>query len=333
MGGHHGFFFRRARLVLQGKLHEQVHMYLQTDFASAPVSDSLNFVQMRDWYFDLSDPSTEFRIRVGQSKVPFGFENMQSSSNRIPFDRSDAINSALSNERDIGLFFYYAPREVRRRFKELTESGLKGSGDYGMVGLGVFNGQTSNRPERNANKHVIARVSYPFRFGKQYVEIGGAGYVGKFVIQKDAGVTGPDEFQDARIGGHFVLYPQPFGLQVEYNGGIGPELFAPTVLPPEGTPFTGVVRERGLHGGYVLASFKLDDFIPYARAMYYEGGKKHEKNAPKYSVRELEVGVEWRIIKALELTGAYAIADRTFGAPPYNQESGRLFRFQLQINY
>lgn len=329
-----GFFLRRARIILYGKLHPQVQLYLQPDFVSAPSGDSLNFVQVRDWYADISDPSTEFRVRVGQSKVPFGFENMQSSSNRLPLDRSDALNSAVANERDIGLFFYYAPVEVRRRFKLLGSSKLKGTGDYGMVGLGIYNGQTANRPEKNENKHVVARVTYPFQLGEQYVEVGASGYVGKYVIKKDPEIGGGEEFRDARAQATFVLYPQPFGLQVEYNIGVGPELDAREVLQPDGSRvFTGEVREQFLHGGYALASLVLGDFIPYVRGFYYEGGKKHETNAPSYTVREVELGVEWQAIQALELVGAYTIAERTFAEPPYELESGRLFRFQLQVNY
>ncbi len=329
-----GFFLRRARIVLSGELHPQLQLYLQPDFVSAPSGDSLNFVQVRDWYADISDPSTEFRVRVGQSKVPFGFENMQSSSNRLPLDRSDALNSAIANERDIGVFFFYAPVEIRRRFKHLASSKLKGTGDYGLVGIGVYNGQTANRPEKNENKHVVARVTYPFQFGDQYVEIGAAGYAGKYVIKKDPTIGGGEEFRDARVQGTFVLYPQPFGLQVEYNVGIGPELDAREVLQPDGSRvFTGEVREQRLHGGYALASLALGDFIPYVRGFYYEGGKKHETNAPSYTVRELELGLEWQAIKALELVGAYTIAERTFSEPPYELESGRLFRFQLQVNY
>lgn len=335
MGGDGGgFFFRRARIVLSGHVHPQVQIYFQPDFVSAPSSDPLNFAQIRDWYADISDPSTEFRVRVGQSKVPFGFENMQSSSNRLPLDRSDALNSAVANERDIGLFFYYAPVEVRRRFKHLVASGLKGSGDYGMAGIGIYNGQTANRPEKNENKHVVARLTYPFKLGEQYLELGAAGYAGKFVVKKDPEIGGGEEFRDARAQATFNLYPQPFGLLVEYNVGIGPELDGREVLQPDGSSvFTGEIREQFLHGGYALASFVVGDFIPYVRGFYYRGGKKHETNAPSYTVRELEMGVEWHIIKALELVSAYTIADRTFSEPPYNLESGRLFRFQLQINY
>jgi phosphate-selective porin len=105
-GGEGGFFFRRIRLIFFGNLHKNVYFYIQPDFASSPGAGQQQFAQIRDAYFDLSlDNKKEFRFRIGQSKVPFGFENMQSSQNRIPLDRNDALNSAFANERDIGIFF------------------------------------------------------------------------------------------------------------------------------------------------------------------------------------------------------------------------------------
>jgi hypothetical protein len=68
--------------------------------------------------------------------------------------------------------------------------------------------------------------------------------------------------------------------------------------------------------------------------MYYIGGKKHERNAPHYNVREIEAGVEYQVLKALELTGAFTYARRTDGGRiPYDLETGRLVRFQVQFNY
>lgn len=338
VGGVSEFFVRRARLVLSGDLHPLISIYLQPDFATTTES-GLHFAQWRDWYVDLSAPGKEFRLRVGQSKIPFGFENLQSSQNRLPLDRSDAINSALANERDLGIFLYWAPAEIRERFDHLVKSGLKGSGDYGVVGVGAYNGQTANKPELNDNKHVLARVSYPFLFGEQFVEIGGGGYAGQFVISKDEAVNGPDEFWDARGNLALTIYPQPFGLQVEYNIGLGPELTDIREDTSGGeSVFRGTVREGFLHGGYALASVKIDHpvigtLLPYVRGILYEGGKKHETNAPRYSIRELEVGVEWQPVRMLEFTGAFVTAERTGGDFPYRQEQGQMGRFQLQVNY
>lgn len=337
VGQNAGILIRRARLVLSGDIHPQVAMYLQTD-AAASAGDNLHYVQIRDWYFDVAlDPDKEFRFRVGQSKVPYGFENPQSSQNRLPMDRSDALNSAVAGERDLGVFFYYAPKGVRRAFKHLVDAGLKGSGDYGMVGLGVYEGQTINLTDTNKGKHVVARVSYPFQIGDQYLEAGLSGYTGKYVVRTDEGiVSAANGVRDARAVAHFVLYPQPFGLQLEYNLGDGPEIddLAATTDEDGETSYTGVVRRKRLHGGYALASLKLDTVIPYVRAMYYEGGKKHERNAPRYDVREIEGGVEWRVLEAIELTGAFAYARRSDGGRiPYDLETGRLVRLQVQFNY
>lgn len=337
VGQNAGILIRRARLVLSGDIHPQVAMYLQTD-ASASAGDTLHIVQIRDWYFDVAlDPDKEFRFRVGQSKVPYGFENPQSSQNRLPMDRSDALNSAVAGERDLGVFFYYAPKEIRKTLKHLVDSGLKGSGDYGMLALGVYEGQTINLADTNENKHVVARVSVPFEIGGQYIEAGLSGYTGKYVVRTDAGIlSAPDGVRDARGVAHFVLYPQPFGLQLEYNIGDGPQL---AVLNEEtdedgDTTYTGVVERKHLHGGYALASLKLDNVIPYVRGMYYKGGKKHERNAPYYDVKELEAGIEWQIVKALEVTGAFTVAERTDGGRiPYRQEDGHLLRLQVQFNY
>lgn len=318
-----GILIRRARLILQGDVHDHVFIYLQPDFASV-VSDQYHVPTMRDWYADISvDKRKEFRFRIGQSKVPYGFENMQSSQNRAPFDRSDGINSAVKDERDLGLFFYWAPERIRQRFKMLVDSGLKGSGDYGVVALGAFNGQTANQKEKNATPHVVARVTWPFLVGKkQIIEVGGGGYAGKYVVKTADDVTAPEEVNDVRVHGAFVLYPQPIGFQAEYNIGRGPELVGGTR-----------VEERTLHGGYAMLLAKVGDFVPYVRGLLYEGGRKFETNAPHYSVRELEIGTEWRPIDAVELTAAYTFAERTAPTAPYAQESGRLLRLQVQFNY
>ena len=106
-GGDNDFFIRRMRLIFYGQLSSRVYFYVQPDFASSSSATALHFGQLRDAYFDVGiDEKSQFRFRIGQSKVPYGFENMQSSQNRLPLDRADALNSAVSNERDLGLFFY-----------------------------------------------------------------------------------------------------------------------------------------------------------------------------------------------------------------------------------
>ena len=121
-------------------------------------------MQLRDLYGDISfDTDKEYRIRIGQSKVPFGWSNLQSSANRAPLERPDAINSVAEGERDIGAFFYWAPDAIRKRYADLVKLGLKGSGDYGVLGLGAYSGQGLNRLDFNGDPHFVARASSPFQ--------------------------------------------------------------------------------------------------------------------------------------------------------------------------
>jgi hypothetical protein len=266
--------------------------------------------------------------------VPFGFENMQSSQNRLPLDRNDALNSAVSNERDLGVNFYWAPKTVRKLFSSLVSDGLKGSGDYGVFGLGVYNGQTANKPEANNNLHTVMRLSYPFSIGNQIIEAGIQGYRGKYVLGTDQISTGvklkkDKSYEDARAAASFILYPKPFGIQAEYNIGKGPEF----------NKLTDSIETKSLRGGYITTSYKTSInhqvIIPFTRFQYYKGGKKHELDARAYEVTEFELGIEWQPNKNFELVTMYTRSSRQFEdfKNQDNLQKGGLLRIQAQINF
>lgn len=334
-----GLFLRRGRLIFSSDVSDRLSIYIQPDFASSASSNALHFFQLRDAYFDVSlDKAKVYRLRVGQSKIPYGFENLQSSSNRLALDRNDALNSGIANERDLGIFFYWTPEEIQERFKLLTDAGLKGTGNYGVFGLGIYNGQTANKPEVNNTQHVVARLSYPLLVdGKQIIEPGIQAYTGKYVVTPDQVSSGvgiaekylKDGFTDQRIAASMVLYPQPFGFQAEYNIGRGPEF----------NPETNAIEVQNLHGGYAQAMYRKEVgsqvLIPFVKVQHYEGGKKHERDAPGYSVYETEVGVEWLVHKSVELTADYSIGDRTIrNAQNFdNRQHGSRLRLQAQFNF
>jgi Phosphate-selective porin O and P len=334
MGENGGFFIRRMRLIFSGNVGERVYLYFQPDFASSASSTGLHFGQVRDMYMAL-DKKKEYRLRIGQSKVPYGFENMQSSQNRLPLDRNDALNSSVSNERDLGTFFYYAPDKIRKRYTSLVADGLKGSGDYGVFAFGVYNGQTANKPELNNNLHTVARITYPIELKNgQIIEPGIQAYTGKFVIPTDlrsAGVKGSKDFSylDQRMAGSLIIYPKPFGIQAEYNIGTGPEF----------NKATKTIEEKPLKGGYITASYMIKKnkqiAIPFVRGQYYEGGKKHELDARSYRVKELEIGIEWQPNKNFELVSMYTISQRQSEdlKTPENLQKGNLLRLQAQMNF
>lgn len=333
IGNFGGFFIRRNRLIISGQLSDNVYFYIQPDLASSASTTSLHFAQIRDAYFDVSlDKNKEFRFRIGQSKVPYGFENMQSSQNRLPLDRNDALNSAVANERDLGVFFYYAPKKVRELYNSLVNDGLKGSGDYGIFGVGLYNGQTANKPEINNNSHWVARLSYPFKLRNQIIEPGIQMYSGQYKLdQTTTGVkkNATLDYLDERMAASFIVYPKPFGIQAEYNVGKGPQYDF----------VKDSISTKDLKGGYVTLSYlikvKKQIIIPFARYTFYDGGKKFELDARAYNVKEFEGGIEYQPFKNFEITTSWVHSEKWTSdkAKKDNFQVGSFLRIQCQLNF
>ncbi len=336
------FVLRRGRFKITGDITEHLYLYSQFDLAGSVFGSGGSLgLQARDLFADISfDAEKEYRVRVGQSKVPFGWVNMQSSQNRGPMERPDALNSAVEGERDLGIYFMYAPESVRERFKELVKSGLKGSGDYGMLALGAFSGQGLNRSDRNGEPHVLARLTYPWKFPNgQFFETSINAYHGKYVVGTSSispggvridPVSSDDGVTDQRVGVSAILYPQPFGLEAEWNWGRGPELSSDYRSIGVGS----------LHGGYVQANYRVKtgwgEMFPFARWHYYDGARKFANNAPRTKVNEVDFGLEWSPWPEIELSVMYTHTFQrtdTTSAPYRDVENADRLGLQVQWNY
>ncbi len=358
------FLIRRMRLIFYGDVGDRLYYYIQPDLASSiggttnsNASGAGNFAQLRDAYGDVYLTKNKVhRIRVGQSKVPYGYENLQSSQNRLALDRVDALNSAVRDERDLGAFYYYTPENVQALFKEIQDSGLKHSGNYGMLGIGVYNGQGANARDRNDNLHVVARASYPWKTESgQIYEAGIQGYHGEYVsitgnynrngtVGTSSSSNAPTLAQtngiaDERVGVSFRMYPQPFGLEGEWNWGNTPGL----------DMATNRIEEKNLKGGYVQASYKIDNFkffdtngtlLPFIKWQYFDGYNKAETNSPRNQVNDWEYGLEWQIAPEVELVAVYhkmhrnnLVTGNTSGRPDYERFQANALRMQLQYNW
>lgn len=335
-GADKGISFRRVRLKVEGWVHPRVYYYFQADFAGTPT--------LRDAYMDvyLSD-QRKWWLRIGQSKIPFGYENMQSSSRRLPLDRSDAINSALPNERDLGVLLYYTPVKTRKVYDYINDNNLKHSGNYGAFALGIYNGQGINVPDKNDNFHGVVRASNAWQFSNnQILEVSLHAYKGLYVLkdydddmqtigsQGDLVSVANRNFLDDRVGTTIMWYPQPIGFQFEYNYGRGPEYDPSANLINDGETVQGfyAMLIGNIH-------YKKMQIFPFSRYIYYRGGKKFELDARKYEVNDLEIGIEWQFNKYFELVTMYTIADRVYEdhLKPVNHQAGNLLRLQAQVNF
>jgi len=404
-GAGQNFRIRRARIIFSGQIGDHLGFYIQPDFASSAGSFgtqtkdtsgsfSNNVAQLRDAYGDIFiDKEKVHRFRVGQSKVPFGYENLQSSSNRLALDRVDALNSAVRDERDTGVFYYYTPKEIQNLFKEITDAGLKHTGNYGMFAFGAYMGQGANQNDANDNYHVVSRFTYPWKTESgQIFEAGIQAYKGTYVrstgnyylaggnAPKDNinnevigggklgtlntriarpyispefsknGSSSSGEFEDERIAVSFRMYPQPWGLEGEWNWGTSPGLDMNAVN--SSGQRTGAIKNKSLHGGYIQGSYFAKDvnlfntnigtLVPFVKWQYFDGYNKAETNAPKNNVNDWEWGVEWQVAPEVEIAAVYHHMKRTnlttsgeFNAleGSYRTFNAEALRVQLQYNF
>ncbi len=357
-GNAEGFTVRRLRFIFSGDLSDYMSYYIQPDFAStiSGVSNANSFTQMRDVYADVYfDKEKEHRLRIGLSKVPYGWENLQSSINRIPLDRTDAMNTAVApNERDLGVIYYWTPVAKQKLLKALVDGGLKGSGNYGIFGLGIYDGQGGSVPEANMTLHTVARFTWPVQLdwsNGQVIEASIQGYRGNYVVSGSAisplgigptrvpvgtGTTGAPTGQlEQRVAASFIVFPQPFGFQAEWQIGEGPGLDVTQTR----------VITRDITGGYLMGLYKHDTeacgiFTPYCRYQQYTGGYRNVANAPYGQQRQIDFGIEWQIRKEMEVVCEYSLVDtpnftaiNTANTRSYREFEGSVFRVQFQINY
>jgi hypothetical protein len=309
-------------------------LYIQPDFAASN-GTLLNVLQLRDAYFDVFlDSLHTYRLRVGQSKVPFGYENLQSSSNRLPMERAEALNNAsFPGERDLGVFAMWAPQSARAVYERLTRDGMKGSGDYGCISVGIYSGQGINRPKLNRTPSWVARVTYPIVLGEMVVEPGFQAFTGRYSPQTSATVQAESNaLRDDCYAATLALSPTPVGLLAEYCWGTAPRFVPPT------NGGGGYVRSGKIEGGFVtlyaltkLLGYRVE---PFVRWQTFHGGLKSQTDAPMTDLVQWEGGIEWHISQTLELTLEYMHSDRRSLTPIGSQQSrSEEVWLQLQVNY
>lgn len=315
-GAQPGFFFRRIRWVLTGQVSDHVSVFVQPDFASG-LAGNTHSLTMRDAFGDWNfDKGKEFRLRAGLQRVPCSFDNWQASRVRMAIERADATNSCQQSERDLGLSLMWTPKIAQPRYKQMAEY-MYGPGDYGVFHIAVWNGQGLNRPETNADKHVGARLSWPWELpGGYLMETGLNVSRGQFMVERGTPAAGTTlystlapgnrsgNYLDERANVYIYFPPQPFGFIAEYTTGRGPQRGA-----------DGVIRERALYGGYVQGHYqwKYSDVglaNAYVRWQEYYGGVKNTVGAPDGRMKEVEIGIAWEPDPQWEFTVAYSFTER-----------------------
>ncbi len=204
------FLVRRARIQMDATFYKHLNFKLEGDFGSGASVLTDGYVELRYW--------PELRVRGGQFKVPFSFEEL-TSSNFIDFVERSVVNN-LVPARDVGGMVHGT------LFGGLTE-----------YAVGIFNGTGQNNTETNDSKDFAGRLLVrPFRLlnipalekfhlaghvthGKETIDAPAANAQslqgqteGKFVFFQRV----PTRGDRLRVGGEAVYAYGPFGLYGEY---------------------------------------------------------------------------------------------------------------------
>jgi hypothetical protein len=338
------FFFRRIRMVFQGQVSDRISFFLQ--LAHEGDGFRLRTDELVDAYGDYYlTRDRVHRIRFGLHRVPNAFDTYRSSSQRQELDRAEAIQQGAPGERDLGLAYYWSPKVAQERYNRLATY-HNGPGDYGVLGVMVYNGQGRSQTEANHDKHIGAKLSYPFELPNgRLLETGVLGYFGEYVVQSSGSATvgssatnvsrcpiplksGGCPVSENHLGAYIWTPPQPWGILAEYSVGEGPERDA-----------SGVIRKTTNYGGYaqLYYTWRYSDvgmLTPYIRYGYYHGGIKNLAAASADN-SQWNVGLVWEPDTHLRLTSEYSIHDRLNVSQmkaglPQEEVYGQMLRFQVQ---
>ena len=133
------FRVRRARLKIEAPVTDLAALTLQIDAARA--------VELKDAYVDLGRKTDLWRFRMGQGKVPFMYEVLESSSARLEPERSALAAALFPGERDIGAWLH---------LKNVLGDEVPGT----TLDLGAMSGNGPSAADNNDSKDLVARLRF-----------------------------------------------------------------------------------------------------------------------------------------------------------------------------
>ena len=171
------FYLRRARLNASGRFVEEFEYRIEADLAGTIANTSGLRAQLTDGYIEWTH-WTFAKVRVGQFKTPYGFEQLYSDP-RLLLEERTLVNDRLTQSRQLGA----------QVGGELFDKRLS-------YAVGLFNGTGVNNDFNDDNRYLWAsRAAFiPLRgrfLGRETSwSIGADGYV-----SRDASLAQPSEFR------------------------------------------------------------------------------------------------------------------------------------------
>ena len=204
-----GTEFRRARLYVEGLLHEHVKFKAQYDFAGGEAG-------FRDVYIGLTKLRGVGNIMFGHMKEPFGLEVTTSSKYITFLERS--LPTTFAPERNTGIMFQNAVAGDKMTWALGT---FRDSDEFGeSFGNGGFNytGRITGRPWYEDKGRKVLHLGLAYRHGNpngnrlRYRARPPAHMLPRFVDTKSFSATSSD-----MIGMEFAVVNGPASIQSEFT--------------------------------------------------------------------------------------------------------------------
>jgi len=277
------FLLRRARLKVTANPLDRIEgqFELAADEGEVDVTDA--------WLQYSLGEESEWRVRGGQQRIPFGFEVPQSTQLVIPLEISWVGRTMFPGSRDLGAVVYWTDADDRELFEQAKKTDF-GTGDYGNVAIGLFNGQGMSEGEANDNKTVCVRVAKPFDLFDGYAEAGLSYWAGKYYSEAAA-----QDVDDTLFGAHLYLAPNPVGLQAEY--------------------YNGETEGDDIDGFYVMGLWRpREDGVAFVRYDEYNGPRKGKGLGNVFDRERWSLGYAHMVNSNTKATIQYDFQDTATGS-------------------
>jgi len=169
--GKEEFQVRRARVNVRGPVSDRTSYRIEFQLDAKESGKARGSkVQLRTAYVDYE--LDQGKLRVGQAKVPWGYELLESVPNLWTAERSLFMDRLFPDQRDIGVQWSYRRSPRAPQFD-----------------VGIFNGTGINASDNNDRKNLMARLDFPAGTGTVAL----SGYAG-------SDGAGPDATRQDRTG-------------------------------------------------------------------------------------------------------------------------------------
>lgn len=297
------FLVRRARLKITGAISPMATAVLEVGADKSVTyndtkgkSQEIKLTELKEAYVDLGRSTDNWRFRMGQAKIPFMYDVLQSSSVRVTPESTVLAGALFPGEYDTGAWL---------QLKNVLGDSIPDT----QLEIGAMNGTGPGKNDVNDNKDFVARLR--FNLGNAPIDSeyeANSAYLGYQSGQSlDSGVTTDKRF----FGGGVSYITGPFWLRGEAVG--------------------GELKGKNVGGWYGQAAY----FIPQTLNSVFVRYEAYDENqdVSNNNFKSTTVGYEHKFDPKTRLTLAHEFRTPDKGYSKFSSTDGDITTLRLQVKF